>query len=73
MPSPNSPPFIQAIADLVNAVNAQTVVLQSIETAVLAQKEDVVRAAQLARYQAESFYGANPDVTGIWDGTDRYV
>lgn len=73
MPPPFSPPFVQIIADLVQAIQDQTVAIQALEAQTLAQQEHIERMANLQRYQLESFYGPNASVTGIWDGTDRYT
>lgn len=72
MPAPFTPPFVQLIQNLITAVNTQTTAIQNLEAQVAAQSEDIERLSNYARYQAESFYGPNTDITGMWDGTDRY-
>lgn len=73
MPSPHTPPVVTVLNDILAAVDAQTLAIQSLEATVAAQAEHLEIAANMARYSAESIYGVNPNVTGIWDGTDRYV
>ena len=72
MPSPRTPPFVDTLDALIAAVQAQTAAIASLQLDVAALKEDMTRTAQFERYMAESFYGPNPDITGMWDGTDRY-
>jgi len=72
MPSPFTPPFVTIVQDLITEVQTQTAAIQNLEAQVAAQADDIDKLANLARYQAESFYGANLNITGIWDGTDRY-
>ena len=73
MPSPNTPPVVTTLNNLISEVQAQSVLITSLEATVAAQFDHLEKLANLQRYMAESFYGANINVTGIWDGTDRYV
>lgn len=66
MPSPKTPPTTDLLEDILAAIN-------SLNIAVQGQTEDIERIANFQRYMAESFYGANADIAGIWDATDRYA
>lgn len=72
MPLPRTPPFVQAILDIQTELAAQTAALAALQVAVAAQKDDIEKIANFQRWQLESFYGAGTDITGMWDGTDRY-
>lgn len=65
-PGPKLPPTQQLLTDLLNAI-------QSLELTVAGQADDLVKMSNFQRYMAESFYGANTDIEGIWNGTDRYI
>ena len=73
MPSPHTPPFVTTINNLVIEIQTQTTAIQNLEATVAAQSDHIEKMANFQRYMAESFYGANANVTGIWDGTDRYI
>ena len=73
MPSPFTPPLITFLQDLVTAIDANTVAVQNLEAAVTAQAENLEISVNLQRYMAESMFGANTDIDGIWDGSDRYT
>lgn len=66
MPSPKTPPTTDLLEDILAAIN-------NLNIAVQGQTEDIERIANFQRYMAESFYGANTDISGIWDATDRYA
>ncbi len=73
MPAPFTPPFVTFIQNLLTEIQNQTVAIQNLEAQVVAQSEDIERLSNFARYQAESFYGPNANIAGMWDGTDRYT
>ena len=73
MPAPFVPPFVQLIQTLITEIQAQTVAIQNLEAQVAAQSDDIEKVANFQRYSLESFYGSNADITGMWDGTDRYT
>ena len=73
MPSPHTPPFVTTINNLVTEIQTQTTAIQNLEATVAAQSDHIEKMANFQRYMAESFYGPNANVTGIWDGTDRYI
>ena len=72
MPAPFTPPFVTVINNLITEVQAQTTAIQNLEATVASQSEHIERMSNFQRYMAESFYGANANIGGIWDGTDRY-
>ena len=72
MPAPRTPPFLNLINDLANAVATQTTAIQNLEAQVASQSDDIEKLANFARFQAESFYGPGVDIVGMWDGSDRY-
>jgi len=69
MPAPRTPPFADEIVDKLDEV---LVAVQNLEAQVAAQAEDLDRMANFSRLMYESMYGADPNSSGIWDGTDRY-
>ena len=73
MPSPKVPPIYQILVDIKTATEANTVAVQALQAEVAAQGEDIIRTSQLLRYLNESSVGADANITGIWDGTDRYL
>ena len=62
MPNPNVPPFAQEIIAKLDEVIA----------AVEAQGEDLERVANYQRLMYETWFGADANSSGIWDGSDRY-
>ena len=73
MPNPNIPSTNQILTDILVEIQAQGVLITAMTAAISAQADDIAKQANYLRYQSESTYGSNVDITGIWDNTDRYL
>ena len=65
MPAPATPSQKETLEAILLAV-------QELQALVIAQGDDIDKIANYQRYIAESAVGANTDIVGIWEGTDRY-
>lgn len=62
MPTPRTPPYVDEILTA----------LATLEASVAALAEDQERIANFQRLMYESWFGADANSSGIWDGSDRY-
>ena len=72
MPPPHTPPAFQVFQDILTELQDQSTAILALQAQVAAQFDHIEKLANFARWEAESFYGGHPGITGIWDDTDRY-